>query len=80
MGFIYENINKSSFEAPTNAKHVTFGKVHTLEYIKEEPKVSMKKKIQGFLDSALTIGNDENLKILIKNQSWKGSCRKEVIM
>ena len=70
MGFIHENINKSTFSAPANAKHVTFGKVHTLEYVKEEPKVSMKKKIVGFLDNAMTIGNDENLKILIKNQTF----------
>ena len=70
MGFIHENINKSTFSAPANAKHVTFGKVHTLEYVKEEPKVSMKKKIVGFLDNAMTIGNDENLKILIRNQTF----------
>ena len=73
MGFIYENINKSTFTSPANTKHVTFGKVQTLEYVKEEPKVSMKKKIVGFLDNALTIGNDENLKILIRNQTfWLG--------
>ena len=70
MGFIHENINKSTFSSPANVKHVTFGKVQTLEYVKEEPKVSMKKKIVGFLDNALTIGNDENLKILIRNQTF----------
>ena len=70
MGFIYENIAKSNFDPPDSGKHVTFGKVHTYEYAKEQEKVSMKKRLQGFIDNALTIGNDENLKILMKNQNF----------
>ena len=72
MGFIYDNLNSNSSFATANAtnKHVTFGRVETYEYTKVEPKASVKKKIQGFFDNALTIGNDENLKILIKNQPF----------
>jgi len=70
MGFIYDNLNNNSNFATASTKHVTFGKVETYEYTKVEPKASVKKKIQGFIDNALTIGNDENLKILIKNQPF----------
>lgn len=79
MGFIYENINTSPFlhvaedqksAEFSNNKHVTFGKVETFEFVKIEEKKSVKKKIQGFLDNALTIGNDENLKLLIQNQTF----------
>ena len=86
MGFIYDNLNNNSNFATASTKHVTFGKVETYEYTKVEPKASVKKKIQGFIDNALTIGNDENLKILIKNQpfwiltkaNWKECHKKKV--
>ena len=51
-------------------KTVTSGKVQTYEYNKIEQKIPVRKRIQGFLDSALTIKKDENLKLLIKNQSF----------
>ena len=70
MGSIYENRNMLTLETQNAEKHVTFGKVQTYEYNKIEQKMSVRKKIQGFLDSALTIKKDENLKLLIKNQSF----------
>ena len=70
MGSIYENRNMLTLETQNAEKHVTFGKVQTYEYNKIEQKNSVRKKIQGFLDSALTIKKDENLKLLIKNQSF----------
>lgn len=81
MGFICENASPL-FNSVTNnnvdcdhcdsvtGKHVTFGKVETFEYTKPEERKSMKKKIQGFLDNAFTIGNDQNLKLLIQNQTF----------
>ena len=78
MGFICENASPL-FNSVTNnnvdcdsvhSKHVTFGKVETFEYTKPEERKSMKKKIQGFLDNAFTIGNDQNLKLLIQNQTF----------
>ena len=68
MGSIYENRNMLTLETQNAEKHVTFGKVQTYEYNKQ--KHSVRKRIQGFLDSALTIKKDENLKLLIKNQSF----------
>ena len=59
-----------TLETQNAEKHVTFGKVQTYEYNKIEQKNSVRKRIQGFLDSALTIKKDENLKLLIKNQSF----------
>ena len=59
-----------TLETQNAEKHVTFGKVQTYEYNKIEQKMSVRKRIQGFLDSALTIKKDENLKLLIKNQSF----------
>ena len=70
MGSIYENRNMLTLETQNAEKHVTFGKVQTYEYNKIEQKMSVRKRIQGFLDSALTIKKDENLKLLIKNQSF----------
>lgn len=70
MGSIYENRNMLTLETQNAEKHVTFGKVQTYEYNKIEQKNSVRKRIQGFLDSALTIKKDENLKLLIKNQSF----------
>ena len=70
MGSIYENRNMLTLETQNAEKHVTFGKVQTYEYNKIEQKNSVRKRIQGFLDSALTIKKDENIKLLIKNQSF----------
>ena len=70
MGYLFENVSDSNKSDSSNTKHVTFGKVHTYEYEKPDQKVSFKKKIQGIFGNALTIGNDENLKILIKNQNF----------
>ena len=70
MGSIFENRNMLTLETQNAEKHVTFGKVQTYEYNKIEQKMSVRKRIQGFLDSALTIKKDENLKLLIKNQSF----------
>merc|ERR1711953_1020874 len=78
MGFCCENASPL-FKSVTNNnvecdsvhnKHVTFGKVETYEYTKPEQRKSMKKKIQGFLDNAFTIGNDQNLKLLMQNQTF----------
>lgn len=70
MGSIYENRNMLTLETQIAEKHVTFGKVQTYEYNKTERRITVRKRIQGFLDSALTIKKDENLKLLIKNQSF----------
>ena len=70
MGYLFENVNDSNNTDSSDTKHVTFGKVQTFEYEKPEQKVSFKKKIQGIFENAMTIGNDENLKILIKNQNF----------
>ena len=74
MGYLFENVNDSNHNDSSNDssdnKHVTFGKVQTFEYEKPEQKVSFKKRIQGIFENAMTIGNDENLKILIKNQNF----------
>ena len=91
MGYLFENVNDSNSTDNSYTKHVTFGKVQTYEYEKPEQKISFKKKIQGIFENAMTIGNDENLKILIKNQNFwriiclsqndfidKFSCRKDV--
>ena len=73
MGYLFENLNDSTHTENSTTKHVTFGKVQTYEYEKPEEKISFKKKIQGIFGNAMTIGNDENLKILIKNQNfWRG--------
>ena len=75
MGYLFENVNDSNHTDSSCTKHVTFGKVQTYEYEKPEQKVSFKKKIQGIFENAMTIGNDENLKILIKNQNfWRIVC------
>ena len=70
MGYLFEHVNDSNKTDSSTTKHVTFGKVHTYEYEKPDEKLSFKKKIQGIFGNALTIGNDENLKILIKNQNF----------
>ena len=70
MGSIYENRNVLNLETQNAEKHVTFGKVQTYKYNNKEQKIPVRKRIQGFLDSALTIKKDENLKLLIKNQSF----------
>ena len=70
MGYLFENVNDSNNTDSSYTKHVTFGKVQTYEYEKPEQKVSFKKRIQGIFENAMTIGNDENLKILIKNQNF----------
>ena len=51
-----------------NTKQVTFGTVHTFEY--EKPEKNLAKKIKGIFGNAMTIDNDENLKSLIRNQSF----------
>ena len=69
MGSIYENRNMLNLETQNVEKHVvTFGKVQTYVYNKQ--KISVRKRIQGFLDSDLTIIKDENLMLLIKNESF----------
>ena len=69
MGSIYENRNMLNLETQNVEKHVvTFGKVQIYVYNKQ--KISVRKRIQGFLDSDLTIIKDENLMLLIKNESF----------
>ena len=60
MGSIYENRSVLNLETQNAEKHVTFGKVQTYEYNNKEQKIPVRKRIQGFLDSALTIKKDEN--------------------
>ena len=61
--------------AESSNKKVSFGNVEKIEYFKEdEKKKTMKRKIQGFIetldDLSWTIKNDENLKVLIRNQTF----------
>lgn len=53
-----------------HSKQVTFGPVERFEYTKVEKKVTVKKKLQGFIQDAMKIENDENLKILITSQTF----------
>ena len=61
MGSIYENRNMLNLETQNVEKHVvTFGKVQTQTYVYNKQKISVRKRIQGFLDSDLTIKKDES--------------------
>ena len=71
MAFVSESCDQTSTDS--SSKQVRFGNVEKFEYLKvEEKKITIKRKIQGFLetidDYSWKIENDEHLKILIKNQ------------
>ena len=61
-----------SFLVDSSRKHVTFGNVEMFEYYKEDLKkqATMSRKIQGFVAKSWRIKNDENLKSLIRNQTF----------
>ena len=61
-----------SFLVDSSRKHVTFGNVEMFEYYKEDHKkqATMSRKIQGFVAKSWRIKNDENLKSLIRNQTF----------
>ena len=69
MCLVCKDISRANYAPPDSGKHVSFGQVHTYEYAKEQEKVSMQKRVQCFIDNALTKGTDENLRILMKNQN-----------
>ena len=64
MGFNFE----TDYKKTDNTKQVTFGSVQTFQY--ERPEKPLRDKIKGMFGTAMKIENDDNLKLLIKNQSF----------